>query len=167
MSRYAAAVFREGRINLEPDWNTERRPNEDLKSAYRVSAKSPLIVEHLANWWSQYSLWATMPVLNPLPITSQGDALWSGSVIEMTTLNPESAPLPSALLLGIHSRFCNSLKALEVDCEMVAKASLRMNTQWLSRMRQPCFAQVFPWARRLWSTSHGKAVFGFTVCSFA
>ena len=49
MSRYVAAVFREGRINLEPDWNTERLSNEDLKSACRVSAKSPLIVEHLAN----------------------------------------------------------------------------------------------------------------------
>ena len=75
-----------------------------------------------------------MPVLNPLPITSQGDVLRSGSVIEVTTMNPESAPLPSAFLLGIHSRFCNSLKALEIDREMVAKemmakASLRMNTQ--------------------------------------
>lgn len=32
LSKHAASAFREGQIHLEPDWNTERRPDEDLKS---------------------------------------------------------------------------------------------------------------------------------------
>lgn len=48
LSKPAAAAFREGRIQLEADWNVERRPNEDLNSTCRVGAEPPNIVQKLA-----------------------------------------------------------------------------------------------------------------------
>ncbi|KAL3426816.1 hypothetical protein PVAG01_00325 [Phlyctema vagabunda] len=133
LSRYAAAAFKEGRIQLEPDWNIERCPNEDLKAMCR------------------YSLWAAIPMLMPLPTTKHGDTLRSGSVIEMETRDLESAPLPSVFLLGIQCRFCSSLKSLEVDCHMMSIKSLKSGTQWLSKLRQVCSARAFLCARSLWS----------------
>ena len=80
---------------------------------------------------------------------------------------PRVSTASECIIVRYTQSFLQLAQGIGIDCEMVAKASLRMNTQWLSRMRQACFAQVFPWAGRLWSTSYGKAVFGFTVCSFA
>lgn len=151
MSKYAAAAFREGRVQLDPDWNIERRPREDLKSTCRVRAEPQDIIHYLADGSSQYILWATMPVLIPLPITSQGHALRCGSDIEMMTQDPESAPLPSAFLLGIHRRFCNSLKSFEIDREILVKRPPKISTQWISRIRQACSARAFPLARWIWS----------------
>ncbi|TVY46552.1 hypothetical protein LOCC1_G005753 [Lachnellula occidentalis] len=133
MSKHAAAAFREGQINLQPNWNIERRPHEDLESMCR------------------YRLWAPLPVLVPLPITYQGQSLGSGSPIKMMTPDPKLAPLPSSFLLGIHSRFCHSLKSLEVDREMRARRPSKVSTPWLSGLRQTCFARAFPWVRGLWS----------------
>ncbi|RDL38630.1 uncharacterized protein BP5553_02970 [Venustampulla echinocandica] len=131
MSKYGAAAFREGRIQLEPDWNIEQRPNDDLKSTCR------------------YSLWAIIPVLRPLPITSQGCSLRSGSVMEMMTTDPKSAPLPSAFLLGTHHRFCNALKLLEID----HYSSRVLLEHSLGRLGYGV-------------TSHAKVAFGCTVSSF-
>ncbi|CZR69952.1 uncharacterized protein PAC_19853 [Phialocephala subalpina] len=133
LSKHAASAFREGQIQLEPNWNTKRRPDEDLNSS------------------CYYSLWATMPVLIPLPITSKGHALRSGSEVELVTGDPDSAPLPSAFLFAIHRRFCNSLKSLEIDREILSKKSSKISIQWPSRLRKAWSARAFPWARWLWS----------------
>lgn len=67
------------------------------------------------------------------------------------TPDPKSAPLPSSFLLGIHSRFCNSLKSFEVERHMLAKRHSKLSMSWPSRLRQACSARAFTWARGLWS----------------
>lgn len=96
-------------------------------------------------------MWAPLPDLIPLPTTYQGHRLRSAYGIKMMTPDPKSAPLPSSFLLGIHSRFCNSLKSFEVERHMLAKRHSKLSMSWPSRLRQACSARAFTWARGLWS----------------
>ncbi|KUJ07207.1 uncharacterized protein LY89DRAFT_789984 [Mollisia scopiformis] len=129
----AAAAFREGLLYLAPSWDIQRQPSEDLKRN------------------CLYILYNTMPIATSLPTSSDGQVLRSGSWVEMETIDEGSFPLPSACFFGIHQRFCNSLRALQIDRELSRRWQPLGVTRWLSVTLGACSSRVFPLIRRLWS----------------
>ncbi|TVY84940.1 hypothetical protein LSUE1_G001441 [Lachnellula suecica] len=89
-----AAAYNSGQIYLEPD-----SPNPD---------------DHLQKT-TYYILQIPTPRTSPALTTYEGRPIRSEDDVVFSTDDPQTMPLPSAFLFGIHARFCNSLRQLRIQ----------------------------------------------------
>ncbi len=91
-----------------------------------------------------------MPRPFPVLTTKQGRLLYSDEDIIISTDDPQTMPLPSTFLFGLHARFCNSLRWLHVQDQM--QLGWPRTTIWhkCQRIRRRMIHPIIPIFRRLW-----------------
>ncbi|TVY86353.1 hypothetical protein LAWI1_G007800 [Lachnellula willkommii] len=99
LDKSAATAFMNGQIYLEPEWNA---PEDSDNSCQQTS---------------YYMLQNTLPP--PFPILTNDKGLPIYSDVTLSTNSPKTMSLPSAFLFSVHARFCNSLRRLQVQDQIL------------------------------------------------
>lgn len=130
----------------------------------------------------------TLPPPFPL-LTRNGKQMWSGSSATLRSKSPQTLPLPSIFLIGIHARFCNSMRWLRVQDqaqtgwpesavihkahviprEIIHRAIFSLRSVWLhfpKTIRVAAYRLLFVIGFKLYGTRHPdvqRVPFGFYI----
>ena len=91
-----------------------------------------------------------MPRQFPIIMSKKGLPIHSDDDVIISTSDPRTMPLPSAFLFGLHSRFCNSLRWLQVQEQMLLAWPGNTILNKCQNFSRRLIQSTIPIFRRIW-----------------